>query len=363
MESFDLEKIQAWMDGESQPQMLFEGRILQRCNRALRALWPEAEPGMNADRIFGSDAAALDGFEGSLVFSAEFAGAKRDLQVTPWNGYLRVSVLDSIHGVSYALEATARSISAPLSSVMAVTPKLLPLITEGNEKTLKWAAQLNHGLFTLLRTANHLKDGCGTTTVVLNQKPENIGAFLRTLTDEVAPLAAEAERELTLELPPRDYMVCIDGDKLKQALLNLISNALKFTGKQGKIQISLKAVGTKQLCIAVRDNGCGISPGRMGTIFTADRTEQIPDPRQGVGLGLSIARQIVWAHDGKFMIQSREEKGTTVYLYLPRMSKNPQLGLRSPVKRPIPFGGFPVTLVELSDALPSKVYDTRDIDG
>jgi signal transduction histidine kinase len=108
-----------------------------------------------------------------------------------------------------------------------------------------------------------------------------------------------------------------DFDLLKQALLNVVDNAVKFTPTNGHISISLNDYGDTCI-VAVADNGIGISPGDLPHVtepyYRARHDRSVSRP--GTGLGLSIVEQIVKLHDGRLTIDSRPGDGTLVSIEL-----------------------------------------------
>ncbi|BBO87363.1 sensor histidine kinase [Desulfosarcina ovata] len=132
-------------------------------------------------------------------------------------------------------------------------------------------------------------------------------------------LVADKKIDLRLHLPHASRPVDGDRDKLIQALINLISNAVKFCDPdQGRIDISLK-YGDQQLTLAVTDNGIGIRESDQKQIF--DKFQQVVDPSRGrpagTGLGLAITRQIIEYHHGELNVKSEPGKGATFYFTLP----------------------------------------------
>jgi signal transduction histidine kinase len=109
-----------------------------------------------------------------------------------------------------------------------------------------------------------------------------------------------------------------DPDKLEQVLLNLISNAIKFTSAGGTVELECRSL-EGMVAIAVRDTGVGISPERLADIF--DPFVQVdPDltrQRQGAGLGLAISRELARAMGGEITVESQPGVGSTFTLTLP----------------------------------------------
>src|SRR5213079_2022984 len=107
-----------------------------------------------------------------------------------------------------------------------------------------------------------------------------------------------------------------DPALFERAVSNLVDNALRFTPKNGSIQIAL-AEHAADFEVAVSDNGCGIAPEHLPRVF--DRFYRVESSRgsDGAGLGLALVKSIVDLHDGSARIQSEVGRGTTVTLIFP----------------------------------------------
>jgi signal transduction histidine kinase len=125
-----------------------------------------------------------------------------------------------------------------------------------------------------------------------------------------------------IKLPEIDQiMINGDRDRLKQVLINLISNAIKYTPQGGEVVLSLAKVG-EQARLIVRDTGQGIPADDLPHIFERFYRAEKSRTRSkagGFGLGLSIAYWIVNHHGGQIEVDSAEGKGTTFCIYLPVM--------------------------------------------
>jgi signal transduction histidine kinase len=131
-----------------------------------------------------------------------------------------------------------------------------------------------------------------------------------------------ARERVQLRLPEIDQVVINgDRDRLKQVLINLIANAIKYTPQGGEVVLSLGKVGDNARLI-VRDTGLGIPAEDLPHIFERFYRAEKPRSRSkvgGFGLGLSIAYWIINHHGGQIEVDSAEGKGTTFCIYLPML--------------------------------------------
>jgi signal transduction histidine kinase len=119
-----------------------------------------------------------------------------------------------------------------------------------------------------------------------------------------------------------------DRDRLKQVLLNLVSNAIQYTPQDGDVTLSLARV-TDQARLTVRDTGPGIPAEDLPHIFERFYRAEKSRTRArygGFGLGLSIAHWIVEHHGGRIEVESKDGKGTMFFIWLPLDGKGTEDG-------------------------------------
>lgn len=139
---------------------------------------------------------------------------------------------------------------------------------------------------------------------------------------ELEPMIARSRLSVTAELDGSLPQVVSDRKKVKQIVLNLLSNALKFT-HMGSIRIRCRRDGTDAVAVTVEDTGIGIAPENHEKVFEDFR--QVDDsptrPYGGTGLGLSICRRLATMLGGKISLVSALDKGSAFTLHLPRRLK------------------------------------------
>lgn len=135
---------------------------------------------------------------------------------------------------------------------------------------------------------------------------------------QAAARGIEIVTHLAPDLPTASSATAVigDADRLKQVLLNLVSNAIKYNVVNGRITLSASTT-TDLVQISVADTGPGIEPEDIGHLF--ERFYRIPgsESAEGSGLGLSVAQKIVEEHHGRIEVESTVGEGTTFAIYLP----------------------------------------------
>jgi len=153
---------------------------------------------------------------------------------------------------------------------------------------------------------------------VLHKEKIDVKELLDDCFRSFLPQAAENGIDLNYEIATDVQSIYADERSVKQIVLNLISNAIKFTRDDGKITVLVEKSET-HVVIEVRDNGIGILPETLLHItepFTQGHTNPLLT-QQGSGLGLSIVKQLVTAHDGTVQLQSEVDAGTTATVTFP----------------------------------------------
>lgn len=155
-------------------------------------------------------------------------------------------------------------------------------------------------------------------SVLLIRERTDLAVLASEVVECLQVLAEEKQQTLSI-VTSQPVFVDADRATLRQALINLLDNAIKYTPVWGFIQIAVEVSGTDEALIAVSDNGAGISSVHCQRIF--ERFYRIDKGRSrevgGAGLGLSIAQWAVCANNGRIELESREGNGSTFKIILP----------------------------------------------
>jgi signal transduction histidine kinase len=153
--------------------------------------------------------------------------------------------------------------------------------------------------------------------VTIERAPVRLSTLVADVCDDVMVVAASKRIDVHTTIEP-NIMISGDRVRLHQALLNIIENAVKYTPEDGSVRVEL-AVHSGRARIVVADTGVGIPADQLPFIY--DRFYRVDKARSsdvhGSGLGLSIVKWIVDAHQGTIETMSAVERGTTVVITLP----------------------------------------------
>jgi signal transduction histidine kinase len=166
-------------------------------------------------------------------------------------------------------------------------------------------------------------------TLELNRQPLDLNAWFSPILAPWREAAHQKDLAWDADIPPNLPLLEADADRLAQALGNLLSNAVKYTPPGGAVSI-IAGVKDEEIWIQVSDTGPGIPPAEQAKIFTSFYRGQTSGRfPQGMGLGLTIAHDLIAAHQGRLEVESEPEQGSHFTIWLPLQD-------RLPVETPIP---------------------------
>ncbi len=155
----------------------------------------------------------------------------------------------------------------------------------------------------------------------LNIAPADLGEILEAIQSTARPLAAKKNIELQFGSDPGIASLALDSARIKQVLLNLVGNAVKFTPGGGRVSVTTRLDGgSESVEISVTDTGPGIPPEEHERIFLefqqAKTSRDVAKP-EGTGLGLALAKRFVEMHGGRIWVESEIGRGSTFTFTLP----------------------------------------------
>jgi len=144
-------------------------------------------------------------------------------------------------------------------------------------------------------------------------KAHDITALLRQMALLVAEEAASQGITLQTDWPESPLVIWIDADKIKQALFNIIKNAMESIPDQGTVTLGVAREGKRWVNVRISDTGTGLSREAIEQIFDPDYTTK----EKGLGLGLALVYEIIQGHNGEIRVMSEPGNGTTFEILLP----------------------------------------------
>ena len=206
----------------------------------------------------------------------------------------------------------AHELRTPLTVIQGRVEGLLDGVYPRDDERLSEILEDTRLLSRLIEDLRTLANAEGGT-LALQKEPTDLVVLMQ---DAVHSFSTEADRAhvtMRVEGPANLPLIDVDPLRIREVLTNLLSNALGHSRAGGTVSVAAEALGD-HISIKVRDTGLGISPEDLPRIF--DRFYKGPTSR-GSGLGLTIARDLVAAHDGDIKAESRLGEGTTMTFTLP----------------------------------------------
>lgn len=213
------------------------------------------------------------------------------------------------------ISSISHELRTPLTSIKGWSETVLSGDLENKEETIQGLEIISEETDRLAGLVEDLLDfsryQIGGITLFLDTI--NINYLLQEVVRQFTPKTAEKGVELLFEPVNANLEIQGDRNRLKQVIINLLANALKFTPEWGKIEI-VTDFKDNRVIIEVKDNGAGIAPEDLPRItekFFKGNSQQ-----PGSGLGLSICKEIVTLHQGEMRIDSKLDEGTIVTVIL-----------------------------------------------
>jgi signal transduction histidine kinase/DNA-binding LacI/PurR family transcriptional regulator/DNA-binding response OmpR family regulator len=244
------------------------------------------------------------------------------------NAWLYREAAEARHAAEEANEFKTKFIAnmshelrTPLNAILNFTrflskPRYGSLTERQQELQERMLANAEH----LLGLINDILDLAKIETGRMDLFPEDVDLLplLRGVMATSVGLTKDKGLELTLDAPEVMPLLRIDKTRVRQVLLNLLSNAAKFT-ERGGITLQVNPIANGMICIAVRDTGLGIAPENQALIFEEYRQIDgaLNRQYQGTGLGLPISKRLVEMHSGTMWLESTLGVGSTFSFTLP----------------------------------------------
>jgi signal transduction histidine kinase len=199
-----------------------------------------------------------------------------------------------------ALAVIGHELRQPLNAMMAAlsVTKLNPAGAARGLQILERQVGYMTGLVEDLLYASQVMRGAAPLT----REHADLGALVRDVADGIEPAMLERGQQLTIEIPEMPLMVDVGTTQIRQVVVNLLTNAMKYTPVGGSIVVSVEAANDEVCRVRVRDTGQGIAPDALERVFELFVRES--SGGNGLGIGLAVARRLVELHHGTITVSS-----------------------------------------------------------
>jgi signal transduction histidine kinase len=229
----------------------------------------------------------------------------------------------------------SHELRTPLNAILGFSELMLLGMARNPEKVEEYAQNINGAAQHLLALINDILDLARIEAGKLELMPEEVDAsvVLATCLMIVKERANQGGVTLSVDEPTGPLRIWADERKLKQIVLNLISNAVKFTPTGGSITVVWRRTESGGSRLSVADTGIGIDQGDLEKVFRpfVQVDGRLNRKYEGVGLGLPLTRRLVELHGGSLNIKSEVGRGTTVTVDLPPQNECPKDRSASPL--------------------------------
>jgi PAS domain S-box-containing protein len=191
---------------------------------------------------------------------------------------------------------------------------------QGDPKLLRMFTDIHHSGQRMLALVNDLLDVAKIESAVgtFNLERCDLRTLVQAVLRELDPLLGQRNLRLMLRLPDEPLIGKVDPSRIHQAIRNVVANAIKFSPEGGLLQIEAAITPQDDILISVADQGPGIPPAELETIFEAFvQSSKTKDGAGGTGLGLAICRKIIDVHGGRITAGNRPGGGAVFHINLP----------------------------------------------
>lgn len=191
---------------------------------------------------------------------------------------------------------------------------------ENKSKCKYYVKMMKQNCFRLMRLINNLLDVTKLDSgfLALNKVNDNIVSVVEDITLSVADYIKSKDIELIFDTDVEEKIMAFDHDKIERIILNLLSNAFKYSPTGGKILVNFQDKGSR-ISISVKDEGDGVPEDKLDFIFErfGQVNKSLSRPNEGSGIGLYIVKSFVEMHGGNINVSSKEGIGSEFIIELP----------------------------------------------
>lgn len=235
----------------------------------------------------------------------------------------------------------SHDIRTPLTLIIGPLEEILTR-RDLEEELQKKMKRMHKSANTLLNLVNQILNfrKAESDNMVLEIEQIEVNGFVQNICSQFYELAQAKELDFEVSIPEENLILAADPAKLESILINLISNAVKFTPQYGQITVHV-SYDKKYVSISVSDTGIGIPKNELDLIFTRFYRSKKSAISQGTGIGIALAKKYTELHNGKIEVQSLEDRGSEFIVRFPiieELSEYPEHVIRATKEiEPVPM--------------------------
>lgn len=216
----------------------------------------------------------------------------------------------------------SHELRTPITVVRAYTESLVDGMVRDEEQAQQYYSRMLSECQSMERLVGDLLllSKMQNPEFMVEKEPVNLQQVFHDLKRTAKAIADEKNIEIVVKQPVMPCTMLADYGRLRQMFLVIVDNAIKFSYENSSIYITLEEEA-KKIRVTIRDEGVGISEDELPNIFEKFYKSKLRQNAKGSGLGLSIARQICWKHDGTIEVESKQGEGTTFIFTFPKMEE------------------------------------------
>lgn len=346
--------IQALLNRVQQPGFSVKENTIIAVNQAAHAMLLEEGTGLSPLLLTGME--EYETFrEGTLYLQLCICGQNHGATVVKM-GDTDLFLLDPVDETEEfrSLSLASMELRRPLMNVISSAEHLMADQDLADPHAAANAAKLNRGLMQLMRLICNMSD-VPRYKQFSRMEIRDICSFLMELFEKAKTMTADTGIHFSYDIPRELIFTLMDPEQLERAVWNLISNALKFTPKDGTIHAKVTR-RNRRLFLSITDSGSGIAENIRSTLFSRyQRIPDIEDSRFGMGLGMVIVRTAAANHGGAVLVDQPEGAGTRITMTI-TIEQRKDASLHSPLLYPDYSSGWDHALLELADCLSPDAY-------
>ncbi len=341
----------------SRPAFCVKDSIIQYANQAARTMGVAA--GTAIEALLAENSEAYKHFEsGCLNTTVTILGIPCGASVTK-SADMDVFTLDDAESNQQlrTLSLAGQQLRIPLANLAATIDSILLDHSCTSSAIQKYNDSIRRGIHQLHRIINNMSDTAYLNSGTPTEDLLNISATVDEIIEKSQSFLQDAG--VTLHYKGLTQSVYTMGNRtlLERAILNMLSNAVKFSVPQSPISVEISQTDDKIL-LTVGNHCKNINPEMLSTAFASyQRMPSVEDSRKGIGLGMPLIRAVAQAHGGAVLIDQPQPDYIRVTLTLKIQQRENPTTVYNPLTRILDYsGGKDHALLELSDILPAKSY-------